>query len=246
MRGAAVIHTVFDRNSVTGAICFGVLLTILMISSVALADDYLPLTSNVTGREIGMAYRTDGMPPTKARAESDTKSCMHDPREVPNPVADRISALARTDREAAEIELAKAITPCMAKKGWRTVINGSAAPSIERSTIAIVDVALDKISSSLPREMDEHSDLVGVKRDKTDIIYSIKIRPKSQSSADMLRGIAATDPRAAEVMNKSLMKQSLCEPQPNMYLKEGFAVVWEMFDGHGLLWRSRLTAADCR
>lgn len=245
MRNAAVIHTVLKTTRVTRTICVGALLAILM-TSVAFADDYLPLTSNVTGREIGMAYRTDGMPPTKARAESDTKACMHDPREVPNPVADRISALARTDREAAEIELAKAVTPCMAKKGWRTVINSSAAPSIERSTIATVDVALNKISSSLPREMDEHSDLVGVKRDKTDVIYTIKIRPKSQSSADKLRKLFTTDPRAAEVINKSLMKQSLCEPQPNMYLKEGFAVIWETFDGRGLLWRSRLTANDCR
>jgi hypothetical protein len=245
MRDAIVAHTVFSSHRVTGTMCFNAILTILVIG-VALADDYVPLTSNVSGREFGRAYRTDGMPPTKARAESDTKACLHDPREVPDPVADRISALGRTDREAAEIEIAKAVTPCMAKKGWRTLINDLAAPSIERSTIAVVDVALDKISSSLPREMDEYSDLVGVKREKTDIIYTIKVRPKSQSSADKLRGLAAADPRAAEVMNKSLMKQSLCEPQPNMYLKECFAVVWETFDGRGLLWRSRLTAADCR
>ena len=220
------------------------LLMNLMLTA-AIADDYLPLISTVTGREIGRVYRTDGAPPTKTRAETDKRACLLDPQEVPNTVSDRLSALARNNREAAEIEIAKAVIPCMAKKGWRTVLIDAAAQGIERSTIATVDIALDKISSSLPRQMDEYSDLVGVKRNKTNIIHTIRFRPQAQATADELRRFATTDPHAAEVMNKSLMKQSLCEPQPNLYLKSGFAVVWETFDGRGLLWRSRLTAADC-
>jgi hypothetical protein len=228
MRALAISCALLGLNCITEMVVLSALSTSLMFS-MALADDYLPWMSTATGREIGRAYRLDGTPPTKARGESDKKACLLDPREVPNAVADGLSALARTDRAAAEIEIAKVVIPCMAKKGWRIVVAGASAPSIERSTIATVDVVLDNISSSLPREMDEHSDLVGVKRDKTDIIFTIKMRPKSQAAADELRRFATTDPRAAEVMNKSLMKQSLCEPQPNIYLKAGFAVIWENF-----------------
>lgn len=236
--------TLLGLNRVTRIVLISPLFTSL-IFTMALAEDYLPLTSTLTGREIAQAYRTDGTPPTKARGDNDKKACFLDPREVPKVVLDRLSALARTDREAADIELLKVIIPCMAKKGWRTVVAGAPVPGIERSTFAAVDVALDKISSSLPQQMDEHSELVSVKRDKTDIIYTVKMRPKSQSIADEMRRFAISDPRGAEVITKSLMKQALCEPQPNLYLKTGFIVVWETFDARGLLWRGRLAAADC-
>jgi hypothetical protein len=90
--------------------------------SIAFADEYLPLMSKATGREIGKTYPSDGTPLTRARADSDKNTCLLDPHEVPNAVAARLSTLAQTDREAAEIEAAKAITACMAKKGWRIVI----------------------------------------------------------------------------------------------------------------------------
>jgi hypothetical protein len=233
-----VDHPEPSHNQARGAIT--VLLTI-SCSTVSLAADYLPVTSTLTGQEIARAYRTDGSFPNKALAADDKRSCLE--REVPKALVDRLSTL---DRQTAEIEITKAVIPCMAKKGWRIEISSAGAPSIvERSTIAVVDAALDKVSSSLPRQMDEHSDLVGVKRDKTDIVYTIKFRAKSQGAANELRRFASKDPRAAEVMNKSLMKQSLCEPQPNMYLKAGFTVVWEAYDERGLVWRTRLIANDC-
>jgi hypothetical protein len=88
------------------------LLMNLMLTA-AIADDYLPVISTVTGREIGRVYRTDGASPTKTRAETDKRACLLDPQEVPNTVSDRLSALARNNREAAEIEIAKVVIPCM-------------------------------------------------------------------------------------------------------------------------------------
>jgi hypothetical protein len=42
------------------------------------------------------------------------------------------------------------------------------------------------------------------------------------------------------------MKQTLCEPRPNKFLQEGFAVVWDVFDGETPFARTRLVAADCK
>jgi len=94
----------------------------LLIGGTALAEDYLPLISPETGQEYGRAYRTDGTPPTKARADADKKACFLDPREISGDVVDRITKLAKTDRTAATIASVKAVIPCMSKKGWRTVI----------------------------------------------------------------------------------------------------------------------------
>lgn len=210
----------------------------------ALADEYLPMTTP-TGKEFGRYYRADGSAPTQARGEADKRSCLGDASEISNPIADRISEIAKTNREVAAIELAKALRPCMGRKGWRIVMEGDLIIP-ERSTIAVVDVALDQMSSTLPRPMDEHSDLVLVKRDRTDVIYTIRIRATSQSMANEMRKFAITDPRAAEILNKSLMKQTGCEPEPNKYLREGFAIVWEMHDTQGIVSRTRLTILDCK
>jgi hypothetical protein len=167
-------------------------------------------------------------------AADDKRSCLE--REVPKALVDRLSML---DRQTAEIEITKAVIPCMAKKGWRIELASVSGAIMERSTLAAIDAALDKVSISLPRQMDEYSDLVDVKRNDTDIVYKIRFRAKSQDAANELRQFTIKDSRAAEVMNKSLMKQSLCKPQPNMYLKTGFTVIWEVYDERGLVWRTR-------
>jgi hypothetical protein len=84
-----------------------------------MADDYLPLLSNATGKEIAKAFRPDGQPPAKDKAASDKRACLLDSREIPANVVDRLTTLSRTNREAAEIEVTKAVIPCMRKKGWR-------------------------------------------------------------------------------------------------------------------------------
>ena len=105
-----------------GAVTIGAgLVAVLAASGPIFGEDYLPLLSTTTGREIGRSYRTDGTPPTKARGDADKRACLLDPHEVPSSVVERIKSL--TDREAMEIEVAKAISRCMAKKGWRTVID---------------------------------------------------------------------------------------------------------------------------
>ena len=115
---------VFARMSLPGGFCLGTIIFGLSIG-VATGADYLPLMSTLTGREIARAFRTDETPPTKARADADKRACLLDRVEVPNATASRLSALAKTDREAAEIEITRAIVQCMAKKGWRIVMNGS-------------------------------------------------------------------------------------------------------------------------
>ena len=162
----------------------------------------------VTGQEIGRAYRTAGAIPMQADNTNDQNACANDPREVSKADADQIGELARTDRETASIELARVIGPCMARKGWRIVIAGADIPGIERPVIAALDAVLDKLSSSLPRKVDQHSDLVQVKRYKADVVYTMKVRPESQGTADELRKFYAADPRAAEAMNKNLMKKT--------------------------------------
>jgi hypothetical protein len=63
--------------------------------------------------------------------------------------------------------------------------------------------------------MDEVSDLIKVRREKTDIIYTIRFKTNSQKSADLLRNMQKADPRSMEVGNISLAKQRVCEPVPN-------------------------------
>ncbi len=175
----------------------------------------------------------------------DQNTCASDPREVSKADADRIGELARTDREAASIELARTIGPCMARKGWRIVIAAGDNPGIERLAIAALDAVLDKLSSSLPLEVDQNSDLVQVKRYKADVIYTMKVKPESQSAADELRTFYLADPRAAEAMNKNLMQKTYCTTPPNIFLKAGVTISWEVFDGKGLVWRIRLASDDC-
>lgn len=211
----------------------------------ARADGYLSMLSVVTGQEIGRAYRTDGSIPNQTDNTNDQNACANDPREVPKTDADRIGELARTDREAASIELAWVIGPCMARKGWRIVIAAGDIPGIERPAIAALDAVLDRLSSSLPVKVDQHSDLVQVKRHKADVVYTMKVRPESQGTADELRKFYAADPRAAESMNKNLMKKTYCTAPPNVFLKADVAIIWEVFDGKGLVWRIRLASDDC-
>ena len=211
----------------------------------ARADVHLPMLSVLTGQEIGRANRADGTIPKPADNISDQKACASDPREVSKTDADQIGELARTDREAASIELARTIGPCMARKGWRLVIAAGDIPGIERLAIAALDAVLDKLSSSLPLEVDQNSDLVQVTRYKADVIYTMKVKPEAQGTAAELRKFYATDPRAAEALNKNLMQKTYCTTPPNIFLRAGVAISWEVFDQRGLVWRIRLASDDC-
>lgn len=211
----------------------------------ARADGYLSMLSVLTGREIGRAYRADGTIPKQADNTNDQNACANDPHEVSRADADRIGELARTDREAASIELARVTAPCMARKGWRIVIADADISGIGRPAIEALDAVLDKLSASLPRQVDQHSDLVGVKRHKADVVYTMKVSPESQGTADELRKFYAADPRAAEAMNGNLMKKTYCTTPPNIFLKAGVAIVWEVFDEKGLVWRIRLASNEC-
>jgi len=209
------------------------------------ADDYLVMQSPLSGQEIGRAYRTDGVKPKEADSANDQNACIKDPRELSKADAGRIAELARTDREAAWIELTTVVSPCMAKKGWRIVILGGDIPGIKRSDIAALDAVLDKLSSSLPHQIDQHTDLVGVRRYKADVIYTLRIRPQSQGMADDIRRFMIVNPHTTEAGIKELMKRSYCVPPFDVYLKEGFSFSWENFDAKGLLWRVRLTSDNC-
>jgi len=213
--------------------------------SPARADGYLVMQSPLTGQEIGRAYRTDGMNRTEADISNDQNACIKDLREHSKADAGRIAELSRTDREAAWIELAIAVGPCMAKKGWRIVILGGDIPGIKRSEIAALDAVLDKLSSSLPHRIDQHTDLVSVRRYKADVIYTLRVRPQSQGMADDIRSFMIVNPHTTEAGIKDLMKRSYCVPPFDVYLKDGFAFSWENFDEKGLLWRVRLASNDC-
>jgi hypothetical protein len=208
----------------------------------ACAEDYLPLLSSVTGREIARSYRSDGKPPAKELGDADKRACFLDENEVPNRVGDKISALMKTDREAAGIEAIKAIIPCMKKKGWRTEL---VAKGIDPSLFPVIDAALSSATSSLPRELDIMSDLTAIKRVNEEIVYTIKVKADFQSDADMLRRLYDSNPVEAKTSAMNIMKKTLCMPQPNRFLTTGFTVVYETFDARGLLSTQKLVAANC-
>lgn len=212
------------------------------LCGMACAEDYLPVLSSATGKEIARSYRSDGKPPTKELGDADRRACFLDENEVPNKVGDKISALMKTDRQAAELEAIKATTSCMKKKGWRTEVVDKV---IDPSLFPVIDAALASYTSSLPRQSDEMSDLTMVKRVNEEIIYTIKVRPSFQSDADMLRRLYDSKPVEAKTRAMNTMKKTLCMPQPNRFLIVGFTVVYETFDARGLLSTQKLVAADC-
>jgi len=217
---------------------------LISLCGLAYAEDYLPLLSSGTGREIARSYRSDGKQPARELGDADKRACLLDPNEVPNSVGDRISALMKTDREAAEIEAIKAIVPCMKKKGWRTEL-ASVAKRIDPSLFPTIDAALASATASLPRELDRTSDLTAIKRVNEEIIYTIKTRSDFQSDADTLRRLYDSNPVAARASALNAMKKTLCLPQPNRFLTTGFTMVYETFDARGLLSTQKLVAADC-
>lgn len=95
----------------------------ILFTHAANAGEYLPYLSTATGKEIGRTVRTDGSYPSKERAIADKRSCLTDPAELPDAKAAELGALAKKDRVAAEIAIARAIEPCMAKRGWKIILN---------------------------------------------------------------------------------------------------------------------------
>src|SRR5262249_33988383 len=110
-------------------------------------------------------------------------------------------------------------------------------------SIAAVDAALPKMAALLPSQIDADSDLIKIRRENSEIIYTIQLRPQSQAKADQIRKFAASSPQAAMLSNMSLMKQIACKPEPNRFLKDGFAIVWEIVDAKGPISRSSLSLA---
>lgn len=212
----------------------------------ARADGYLSMLSVLTGQEIGRAYRTDGKYPTRAHNIIDQKACIDDPREVSKTDVDRINELMETNKEAVSIELAKVIGWCMTKKGWRIVITGADVPGIEPSVLAALDAVLERLSSSLPNQVDQHTDLVQARRYGTDVIYTMKVRAQSQGVVDKLRRFIATDPHAVEAMNKNLMKKEYCTTPSNIFLTAGVVIIWEVFDERGLECTPWMRQQNCR
>jgi len=68
------------------------------------------------------AFRTDGKVPTKDGARSDRHDCVL--KRMPEQQAKRLALLARKDKAAGEVALLRAVTPCMARKGWRIEVTG--------------------------------------------------------------------------------------------------------------------------
>lgn len=93
-----------------------------ILSTPASAQDYIPQLSTTTGGEIGRAFRTDGKVPTKEGAKNDRHDCVLN--QMSGQQAKRLALLARKDKAAGETALLRAVTPCMAKKGWRIEVTG--------------------------------------------------------------------------------------------------------------------------
>jgi hypothetical protein len=89
----------------------------------AVAEDYVPMTSTASGRELARVYGPVSDSSSKEQIIRDKSACTSDVREVPNARVRKIMSLAKRDRDAAEVAAIKAITACMAKKGWRVVLS---------------------------------------------------------------------------------------------------------------------------
>jgi hypothetical protein len=225
-------------------------LVMACVSGLAIGADYLPFNSTASGKEIARMSRLDGSSPSKERAATDKLECTNEPKSFSAAQEERINALIKTDREAAEIEIFRGIAPCLAKRGWRVVLalsDTALTSEPDRATIAVVDATLDKFRATLPKQMDELSDLIDVRRERLEVVWISKVRPEGQAKVDELRTLATRDPQGMASIRKSLMKQTVCEPEPNRYLKDGFTMIWEMVDAEGRpLSRQSLTLADCK
>ena len=97
----------------------------------------------------------------------------------------------------------------------------------DAASIAAVDAALPKMALLLPSSIDADSELIKIRRENLDIVYTIQFR--SQAKVDQMRKAAASNPQVIQ----SLMNKIACEPEPNKFLKDGFAIVWELVDAKG-------------
>ena len=88
-----------------------------------MAEDYVPMTSTTSGRELARVYGSVSDSVSKEQIIRDKSGCTSDVREIPNSLVKKIMSLAKKNRGAAEVEAIKAITACMAKKGWRVVLS---------------------------------------------------------------------------------------------------------------------------
>jgi hypothetical protein len=97
-------------------------LVFAVLTTAAYAQAYIPQLSTATGEEIGRAFRTDGKAPTKDAARNDRHDCVLN--QMSEREAKRLALLARKDKAAGEVAFLRAVTPCMAKKGWRIEVTG--------------------------------------------------------------------------------------------------------------------------
>ncbi len=236
------------RSSAIGSLC------LVSMSTPALAEKYLPLQSVVTGRELARIYRTDGAAPSLLEYTADQKTCGATAWRDDEPRMRKILELYRRDQDAGQVARIAALSICMGKSGWRVIesaaTESASAPITKnladrRKYRAAADIAFDKLSATLPQAMDDYSDLVAVKRVGDELIYAVRVRPSEQAVADEARRLMAADPHGFSVGLRSMMKQRVCEPKPNAFLTWGFAVIYEYFDGKGLVTRERVTLADC-
>jgi hypothetical protein len=110
----------------------------------------------------------------------------------------------------------------------------------DAASIAAVDAALPKMALLLPSSIDSETELIKVRRENLDIVYTIQFR--SQAKADQLRKTSDSNPQLFQV----LMNKMACEPEPNKFLQDGFAIIWELVDAKGPISRSSLTLSDCK
>ena len=94
-----------------------------ILSTPASAQDYIPQLSTSTAQKNGRAFRTDGKVPTKDGAKNDRLDCV--PNQISEQQAKRLALLARKAKAAGETALLRAVTTCMARKGWRIEVTRS-------------------------------------------------------------------------------------------------------------------------
>jgi hypothetical protein len=110
----------------------------------------------------------------------------------------------------------------------------------DAGAIAAVDAALPKMALLLPSPISSDTDLIKLRREDLNIIYTIQFTSKAK--VDQMRKASATNPH----LFQNQMKKIACKPQSNKFLLDGFTIVWELVDAKELITRSALKLADCQ
>jgi RNase P subunit RPR2 len=121
----------------------------------------------------------------------------------------------------------------------RNEIGSAEERAPDAASIADLDAALPKMAALLPNSINSETELIAVRREELNIVYTIQFRSKAK--VDQMRKAPGKNQSSIQ----DSMKRIACKPEPNKFLVDGFTIVWELVDAKDVIMRSTLKLADC-